>query len=423
MKYKVPRGTRDILGKEMLIWNKVNNSIEKLAKLNNYQKIETPVFEQTELFKRGVGETTDIVEKEMYTFDDKSQRSLTLRPEGTASVVRAFVENKLYGGRLPVKLFYNGPMFRYEKAQKGRYRQFYQFGIEALGSEEPSLDAEVIFIGWKLLMDVGIKAEEVKVHINSVGCKECRTKYKEKLVEYYQDKLNNVCSNCQTRLDKNPLRLLDCKNESCGKLAEQAPSIFDVICSNCNEHFEHVKVYLDIFKVPYVIDKRLVRGLDYYTQTAFEYRNQNATSTQDAFGGGGRYNGLVEELGGPLTPSIGLAMGLDRIVLALLEKEQPQDSLEFFVACMGDDGVNRYATEIMQLVREKGYSCDKDYGKRSFKAQMRLADKCNAKRAIIVGEEELNNKTLTLKNFNKGKQEIISLEQLKQQLERGSLSV
>ncbi|WP_353892608.1 histidine--tRNA ligase [Proteinivorax hydrogeniformans] len=423
MKYKVPRGTRDILGSDMLVWNRVNDAIAKITALNNYQKIETPIFEQTDLFKRGVGENTDIVEKEMYTFEDKSQRSLTLRPEGTASVVRAFVENKLYGGRLPIKLFYNGPMFRYEKAQKGRYRQFYQFGIEALGSGDPGLDAEVISVGWQLLMDVGIDSEEVKVHINSVGCKECREKYKEKLIEYYQDKTESLCSNCKTRLDKNPLRLLDCKNESCGAMANKAPSIFDVICTSCDEHFSSVKRYLEVFNVPYVLDKRLVRGLDYYTHTAFEYRNQKATSTQDAFGGGGRYNGLVEELGGPQTPAIGLAMGVDRIVLALLEKQLPQEHLNFFVVSMGEEEVQRYATEVMQMIRQHGYSCDKDYGGRSFKAQMRLADKCNAEKAVIIGDEEMKNKTLTLKNLKEGKQEILLEKQLKQQLERGSLSV
>ncbi|HWJ02606.1 MAG TPA: histidine--tRNA ligase, partial [Verrucomicrobiae bacterium] len=305
-----PKGTNDILPGQVEKWHYVEDIIRQICREYGYQEVRTPVFEHTELFQRGVGETTDIVEKEMYTFVDKGERSITLRPEGTAGVCRAYAENKLYANPQPVKVYYVGPMFRYEKPQAGRFRQFNQFGIEVFGTVNPAVDAEVISLAMDFYERLGLKGLEV--HINSVGCKKCRPVHKVKLQEFLKARLEKFCPNCQGRFERNPLRMLDCKSPICQELSAGAPTTTQCLCEDCADHFEKVKGYLDRVGVRYRVNERLVRGLDYYTKTAFEIMVEEI-GAQSAICGGGRYDGLIEEIGGPPTPGIGFALGMERI--------------------------------------------------------------------------------------------------------------
>lgn len=412
-RFEKPTGTQDVLPGAVEKWQYVEGKARDLCRRFNYREIRTPMFEHTGLFERGVGETTDIVEGEMYTFKDKGDRDLALRPEGTAGVVRAYVQNKLYGEPDVSKLYYIGPMFRYERPQAGRYRQFHQFGIEAFGAVDPAIDAEVISLGYQFYKDLGLK--DVRVELNSVGNAPSRAAYREKLLNFLRPMRDNLCSDCQRRMERNPLRVLDCKVDQ-DKFGG-APSILDSLDEECTTHFEKVKSHLDTMGVEYSINPRLVRGLDYYTHTAFEYKAAGIGSI-DTVGGGGRYNGLVEEIGGPDQPGIGFGIGLERILLILenqgveLETAKPLDV--YFVA-LGEAADLEITKQLFNL-RSQGFSAERDYLGRKMKAQMKSADRMSARYTAILGEDELNNGVIALKSMATGEQRTVKLEDLAQSL-------
>lgn len=412
-RFEKPTGTQDVLPGAVEKWQYIEGKARDLCRRFNYREIRTPMFEHTGLFERGVGETTDIVEGEMYTFKDKGDRDLALRPEGTAGVVRAYVQNKLYGEPDVSKLYYIGPMFRYERPQAGRYRQFHQFGIEAFGAVDPAIDAEVISMGYQFYKDLGLK--DVRVEINSVGNAPSRAAYREKLLGFLRPMKDNLCSDCQRRIERNPLRVLDCKVDQ-DKFTD-APSILDSLDEECKAHFEKVKMHLDIMGVEFTINPRLVRGLDYYTHTAFEYKAAGIGSI-DTVGGGGRYNGLVEEIGGPDQPGIGFGIGLERILLILedqkveLETEKPLDV--YFVA-LGEEADIEISKQLY-LLRSQGFSAERDYLGRKMKAQMKSADRMSARYTAILGEDELKNGVIALKSMTTGEQRTVKLEELGQAL-------
>jgi histidyl-tRNA synthetase len=412
-RFEKPTGTQDVLPGAVERWQFVEAKARELCHRFNYREIRTPMFEHTGLFERGVGETTDIVEGEMYTFKDKGDRDLALRPEGTAGVVRAYVQNKLYGEPDVSKLYYIGPMFRYERPQAGRYRQFHQFGIEAFGAVDPAIDAEVISLGYQFYKELGLNG--VRVEINSVGNAPSRAAYREKLLGFLRPMRDKLCSDCQRRMERNPLRVLDCKVDQ-DKFTD-APSILDSLDEECTLHFEKVKQYLDVMGVEYSINTRLVRGLDYYTHTAFEYKAAGIGSI-DTVGGGGRYNGLVEEIGGPDQPGIGFGIGLERILLILenqkveLEASKPLDV--YFVA-LGEEAEIEVSKQLFHL-RSQGFSAERDYLGRKMKAQMKSADRMSARYTAILGEEELNNGVIALKSMATGEQRTVKLEELAQAL-------
>ncbi|ATW23967.1 histidine--tRNA ligase [Candidatus Formimonas warabiya] len=405
-----PRGTNDFLPGETEKWQYVENVLRTICKDFGYQEIRTPIFEHTELFQRGVGETTDIVEKEMYTFTDKKNRSLTLRPESTASTVRAYLEHKLYALPQPVKLYYIGPMFRYEKPQAGRFRQFHQFGVEVFGSSDPGLDAEVIGLAMGIYHRLGLRGLEV--HMNSVGCPQCRPKHKEMLQEFLKKDFASLCPDCRGRYERNPLRILDCKNEKCQEITAYAPTILNCLCPECREHFDKVKHYMEISGIKYLIDERLVRGLDYYTKTAFEIL-VNEIGAQSAICGGGRYDGLIDSLGGPPIPGVGFALGMERIFPALesqgisLALESP---LDVFVVTLGDEA-GKKGFQILMDLRMEGIKAEKDYLGRGLKAQMKTADRMKAKYAVIIGENELDRGIGIIRNMETSAQQEMPLDQ------------
>ncbi|MDD2568861.1 MAG: histidine--tRNA ligase [Clostridia bacterium] len=383
-----PRGTNDFLPEQTREWHYVEEILRELCKEFGYEEIRTPIFEDTELFHRGVGDTTDIVQKEMYTFEDMGGRSVTLRPEGTAAAVRAYVENKLYAGTQPTKLYYMGPMFRYERPQAGRYRQFHQFGVECFGAKSPAADAEVIGIAWEFYRRIGLK--NLEVHLNSVGCPNCRPLHKKQLQKFLASKLEKLCPTCQGRYEKNPLRILDCKSPICGELTEGAPTTLDCLCDDCKEHFELTKKYLEAAGIPYMIDNRLVRGLDYYTNTAFEIILQGI-GAQSAICGGGRYDGLIEQIGGASTPGVGFALGMERIFTSLASQDiklPAENSMDVYLAALGKQA-DIEAFKIMMELRRLGIKAEKDTLSRSLKAQMKYGDKFNVKYTLILGENEL----------------------------------
>ncbi|TWT09047.1 histidine--tRNA ligase [Planomicrobium sp. CPCC 101079] len=414
MSIQAPRGTYDVLPDQSGKWQEVEQKINELCRLYQYKEIRTPIFEHTELFQRGVGDTTDIVQKEMYTFQDRGDRSLTLRPEGTASVVRAYVENKLFGlPDQPVKLFYTGPMFRYERPQAGRMRQFVQFGVEAIGSKDPAIDAEVISLAMDVYRSVGLKS--LRLVINSLGDTESRIAHKEALIAHFAPRIGEFCSDCQTRLDKNPLRILDCKVDRNHPLMATAPSLADFLNEESRQYFDDVKGYLENLGIDYVVDPNLVRGLDYYNHTAFEIM-----SDAEGFGaittlaGGGRYNGLVEDLGGPESPGIGFAMSIERLLLALeMEKVEigQSQNLEAYVVAM-DESTKKKAFSIVKELRENGISADMDFGGRKLKAQMKSADRKKAAYVIVIGENEIANGKAAVKEMASGEQQNVAFEQL-----------
>ena len=383
-----PRGTKDILPDTVGEWNYIEGKIREICGRYGFEEIRTPLFEHTELFHRGIGEGTDVVDKEMYTFEDRGGRSITLRPENTASVVRAYLQNKLYGDSSLVKLFYIGSMFRYDRPQAGRMREFHQFGVESLGEENPMADAEIIMLAVDFLQSLGLK--DLKLSLNSVGCPKCRPVYRQKLLDFFADKRDQLCDDCNERLEKNPLRVLDCKEDGEKMMQMGVPLITDNLCDDCKEHFHKVQEYLTAIGIPFTLDPRLVRGLDYYTNTAFEimYAPLGAQSTVC---GGGRYDGLIEEVGGPSTPGIGFAIGMERLLLTLkeqgllppVEKKQP-----VFIVALGDAAKTR-AFELQQQLREKGLYAEIDLLGRSMKGQMKSANKLNADYTVIIGENEL----------------------------------
>jgi histidyl-tRNA synthetase len=420
MNIQAPRGTYDILPEQSAKWQEVEQKINELCRLYQYKEIRTPIFEHTELFQRGVGDTTDIVQKEMYTFTDRGDRSLTLRPEGTASVVRSYVEHKLFGiPDQPVKLSYIGPMFRYERPQAGRMRQFVQFGIEAIGSKDPAIDAEVISLAMETYRSVGLK--KLRLVINSLGDTESRNAHKSALVEHFQPRIGEFCKDCQVRLEKNPLRILDCKVDSKHPLMASAPSLADFLNEESSSYFEQVKSYLSLLGIEFVVDPNLVRGLDYYNHTAFEIMSE-----AEGFGaittlcGGGRYNGLVEDLGGPESPGIGFAMSIERLLLALeMEKVEIGTShhLDAYIIAM-DETAKKTAFSIVADLRSKGIAADMDYTGRKLKAQMKSADRKGAGFVMVIGETEMANGKVAVKEMATGKQEEVSFEQIAETIEK-----
>jgi histidyl-tRNA synthetase len=398
-----PKGTQDLLPGTIEQWQYLEETIRAVCRDYGYEEIRTPIFEATELFQRGVGQTTDIVKKEMYTFLDKGDRSMTLRPEGTASVCRAYVENKLYGQPLPVKLYYVGPMFRYERPQSGRFRQFHQFGVEVLGADQPMVDAEVISLVWNLYQRLGLVGLEV--HLNSVGCPSCRATHREQLQKFLESRKDKLCNDCQERFDRNPLRILDCKNPECQIVTEGAPTTLDTLCGDCQSHFDKVLALLAAAGVVYKVDPRLVRGLDYYTKTAFEVMVEEI-GAQSAICGGGRYDGLVEEIEGPSTPGIGFAMGLERVLAALqLQNKFPENKPKLFamLIALGDKAQNQ-GFSILSTLRAKGIPVSMDLLGRSLKAQLKAANREGAEFALILGEEELEKGIFLLRDLTSGDQ-------------------
>lgn len=398
MQLKAPRGTYDIMPSDSVKWHYIEKVIKDTAELFGFAEIRTPIFEHTELFERGVGDTTDIVSKEMYTFQDRSDRSLTLRPENTASCVRAFIEHSVGGGVLPVKWYYMGPMFRYDRPQAGRYRQFHQFGVEAFGSNSPQLDAEVIMLLTEILNNLGLK--DYELHLNTVGCPVCREVYRKKLMAHIHPFKDQLCHDCQNRYEKNPLRVLDCKVESCQAAIAGFPYMYDYLCPECREHYTKVKETLEDVGIAYIHDNQLVRGLDYYTNTAFEIHIPQI-GAQSAVGGGGRYNGLVKSCGGPDIPGVGFAMGMERILLALEslgDQNLQENKIDVFLAVM-DEEYEAQGIKILNQIRRAGIKADKDYNARSAKAQMKYADKLGASIVLLLGEDEISQGTITVRNM------------------------
>ena len=413
MAIQKPRGTQDLLPSVLGNWYYIENTIRRLCKTYGFEEIRTPMFEETGLFLRGIGETTDIVQKEMYSFPtgDKKDQSYTLRPEGTASAVRAYLENKIYGQESITKWFYIGPMFRHDKPQAGRYRQFHQFGVELLGTQAPSADAECISLVLQLLRDLGLK--DLNVEVNSVGCPMCRPAYREKLIAFFEPKKEELCELCQSRLYKNPLRILDCKEEKCQQLAVGVPELSENLCEECQDHFHHVKEYLTAAGEKFSLNPRLVRGLDYYTKTAFEVQ-YTPLGSQSAVAGGGRYDGLVEELDGPHTPAVGFAMGMERLLLAL-EKQgllpEPTQEDSVFVVALGEMA-QKEAFRITNTLRNTYVKAEMEGSGKSMKSQMKYANKINAKYVIIIGDNELAEGTVILKYMDTSEQETVSLAEI-----------
>ncbi|MGY0694283.1 histidine--tRNA ligase [Virgibacillus sp. FSP13] len=418
MNINAPRGTVDILPKDSWKWQYVENTIKTICSRFHYQEIRTPLFEHTELFERGVGDSTDIVQKEMYTFLDRGGRSITLRPEGTASVVRAFVQNKLYGSPVqPVKLYYFGQMFRYERPQHGRMRQLNQFGVEVLGSADPAVDAEAIGLAMTCYQELGLKS--LKLVINSLGDNESRQNYRQALVEHFSPHKEELCTDCQARLTQNPLRILDCKKDREHPAMQTAPSILDYLNDESRTYFNQVQEYLTMMEIPFTVDKNLVRGLDYYNHTAFEIM-----SDAEGFGaittlaGGGRYNGLAEDLGGPSTPGIGFGLGIERLMLAL-EAEKVSipvdDTLDCYFVAVGEEA-EKQAVRLVHELRKQGIQVDKDYQGRKMKAQFKTADRLHAKFVLILGEEELANQVINVKSMETGEQKEIPIAEVTDQM-------
>lgn len=414
MSMKAPRGTVDLLPEQSIKWQFAESKIKEICHNYHYQEIRTPLFEHTEVFQRGVGDTTDIVQKEMYTFEDRGGRSLTLRPEGTASVARAYVENKLFGSpNQPTKLFYFGSMFRYERPQKGRMRQLNQFGTEVIGSEDPAVDAEVMDFAMNIYKNLGLKS--VKLVINSLGDQESRESHRNALIQHFEPHREELCHDCQNRLDKNPLRVLDCKKDRDHPAMGTAPKITDYLNEYSKTYFADVMTYLDALDIEYVVDPNLVRGLDYYNHTAFEIMSEaEGFGAITTLAGGGRYNGLVEEFGGPSSPGIGFGMGLERLIMAL-EAENitlPIDQqLDCFVANMGDES-KLEATKIVKRLRDNGIQADMDYQKRKMKGQLKAADRYQSKFVIFLGDDEIEKQEVTLKEMSTGDQSEVSMSQL-----------
>ncbi len=396
-----PRGTEDVLPEESGLWQYIENTARDVCGRFGYREIRTPVFEHTELFQRGVGDTTDVVQKEMYTFEDKGGRSLTLKPEGTATLVRSYIENSLYANPQPTKLSYIIPCFRYEKPQSGRLREFHQFGIECFGASTPETDAEVISLAYMFLNE--LKITGVQLNINSIGCPVCKTEYNKKLRAYFEGFKSELCPTCLERLEKNPMRIIDCKSEICSRIAKDAPKMIDHLCDDCHDHFEAVKAGLDNMGIEYKINPDIVRGLDYYTKTVFEFVS-DALGAQSTVCGGGRYSGLVEELGGKPADGIGFAAGLERLIL-VIKKQQQLDSADvkpdLFVAAMGSEA-KAFAQKLIYGLRKEGIRAEQDLCDRSLKAQMKYADKLGAKFSMVLGDNELAENKATLKNMTNG---------------------
>ena len=415
---KAPRGTKDITPKDVYKWHYIEKKFREICALYGYEEIRTPIFEHTEVFSRSVGDTTDVVQKEMYSFTDRGDRQLSLKPEGTAGVIRSFIENKMYADTQPTKLYYITPCFRYERPQAGRQRQFHQFGIEVLGSDGPSVDAEVISLAVQFFNEMGLK--NLSVNINSVGCPTCREEYNRKLKEYLDQKVDVLCETCLERKDKNPIRVIDCKNPTCKENLQDIPFMIDHLCEDCKDHFDKLQTYLKEMDINYVVDKTIVRGLDYYKKTAFEIIS-NDIGSQSTVCGGGRYDGLVEQLGGPKGISgIGFALGAERLLLTLennnIEIENPK-STDIYIATIGDAAKTK-SFKLIKDLRTNHISADNDHLDKSLKAQFKYSDKLNAKYTVVIGDDELANDTATLKNMKTSEQTTIKLSELVDELKK-----
>jgi len=409
---KAPRGTKDVIPQESYKWQYVEEKIRNICKNFGYKEVRIPVFEHTELFERGVGDTTDVVQKEMYTFEDKGGRSITLRPEGTAGTVRCFLENNLFADAQPTKMYYMLSCYRYEKPQAGRLREFHQFGIEAFGSPESSIDAEVISMAYNLLKSLGVK--DLKLYVNSIGCPECRKDYNTKLKNYFTKYTDELCETCKTRLDKNPMRIIDCKVPHCEEIGATAPKILNEQCPDCMEHYNKLCKYLDAMGINYEIDDTIVRGLDYYTTTVFEIKSEGLVVC-----GGGRYNGLVEELGGKPTPGVGFGMGLERLLMVLESQgllPESQSEVQLYISNIGEEA-DMFAQKLVNELRIQGVSVEKDLMNRSLKAQMKYADKIGAKYTVVIGDDEIKNGKVNIKNMTTGEQKEVLISDLKTVIE------
>ena len=413
----IPKGTKDMLPEEAYKWHFVENTAREVAQLYGFKEIRTPIFEHTELFLRGVGETTDIVTKEMYTFEDKGNRSITLKPEGTAGVVRSYIENALDQVVLPMKAYYISPIFRYERPQNGRLREHHQFGVEMFGADAPEADGEIISLANTLLRRLGLTS--LKLYINSIGCPECRKKYNEALMNYIGSNLDKMCNQCKERFNKNPLRILDCKEEGCKAITANAPKVTDYLCEDCAAHFEGVKKNLELRGIEYEVNPQIVRGLDYYTRTVFEFVSTDI-GAQGTVCGGGRYNGLVAQLGGKDTPAVGFGCGLERLLLVLentnglnAEKETPY----LYIATMGDKAKEK-AIDLVEKLRANGVSAETDLMNKSVKAQMKYANKIGVKYVIVIGDAELESNKVEFKDMTDGSTKEVYLTEIEQWIER-----
>ncbi len=408
-----PKGCKDIYGMDAKVWKYIERIIDSFMEKYNYGYLRTPIFESSELYHRGVGESSDIVTKETYDFLDRGKRNMTLRPEGTAGVVRSYIENKMYGDSNPVKLYYNGTMYRYERPQAGRERELTQFGAEVLGSDDPIIDAEIISLAYQIFTTLGLK--NITVHINSLGDQDSRSKYRDALVRYIAPHINDFCDDCKIRISKNPLRILDCKIDSKNEIFKNVPKITDYLNDESKARFEKVKEYLDILKVPYIVDSKIVRGLDYYNHTVFEFMiDIEQLGNQNVIGAGGRYNGLCEQLGGPSTPGIGFASGIDRILVAMEQQKVDiniKDEIDLFLMYVNEEE-KKYAIYLAQELRLNGFCVDTEYTSRSLKGQFKQADRMNAKFTAVLNSEDLDNNEIKIKNNKTKEEEIISLDAL-----------
>ena len=409
------KGTNDILPEESSKWQFVESKMLETALQFGFKEIRVPVFEHTEVFLRSVGDTTDVVQKEMYTFDDKGGRSITLRPELTAGVIRSAIEKGLVNGALPQKLCYIGGCYRYEKPQAGRLREFHQFGVECVGASAPNADAEVISLAKSVLDNIGIK--NISLEINSIGCPECRKEYHKALKEYFSKHADSLCDTCKDRLDRNPMRILDCKSPVCKKIAENAPVVIDYLCDDCRDHFEKVKANLNAMGIDFKVNPKIVRGLDYYTRTVFEFVSGDI-GAQSPICGGGRYDGLIGQMGGPQTPSLGFAMGIERLMMVLSAQnaELPEaPTCDLFIATLGDNAVLK-ASALCYELRDEGYKAQTDICGRGLKAQMKYADKIGAKFTLVLGDNEVESGKATLKNMSTSETHEIALSEIVEEL-------
>ena len=411
----IPKGTKDVLPQDSYKWQYAEGMAREVAKLFSLKEIRTPVFEHTELFQRGVGDTTDVVTKEMYTFKDKGDRSITLKPEGTAGVARSFIENGMSSGVLPAKMYYIIPAFRYERPQAGRLREFHQFGVEIYGAASAQTDAETILIAETLLKKLGL---QVKLCINSIGCPTCRATYNKALKDFFAPHLDSLCGDCKTRFEKNPLRLLDCKEENCKKVNLGAPTILEYLCEDCKTHFDEVRACLDLAGVEYEVDPRIVRGLDYYTRTVFEFIS-TSIGAQGTVCGGGRYDVLIEQLGGKPTPAVGFAAGLERLLMVMeqsgVQIPEPEKPTVYLAGM--DSACRKKAFELATILRNHGVIAEIDHMERSVKAQFKYADKLGAKFVAVIGGNELEQGAVMLKNMATGESESVAFENLVNYLE------
>ena len=412
-----PKGTKDIMMDQVYKWHYVEKKWKEICARYGFKEIRTPIFEHTELFQRGVGDTTDIVQKEMYTFEDHGGRSITLKPEGTSPAVRAFIEHKQYAEVQPIKLYYDIPCFRYEKPQSGRLRQFHQFGVETFGTTNMVADAEIIAIGYDFLTSMGVT--DLTLEINSVGCPECRATHRKALKDFLAPKYDQLCDTCKSRYEKNPMRILDCKSPIDQELVQGAPMMVDFLCDDCKNAFEDLQKNLDALEIPYVINPKIVRGLDYYTKTAFEFVT-NSLGAQGTVCGGGRYDNLVEEVGGPPIPGVGFGLGKERLLMLMeangVEIPKPSDC-DVFIATMGE-AAKLYGQKLLFNLRRNGIKCQIDDLQRNFKGQFKYADRLGAKYAVVIGDNELETGVATLKDMEKGEQSEAKFDDLIDELKK-----